>query len=637
MFDSIRKRATSWGIVIVFGIIILVFIFSGVGNMGQSGMVVAEVNDEKITVHEYATRLNRFMNQQQAFLQQIKTAADIKAYGLDTLILREMIQERLLEQFAGEMGIIVDDSEILAQIAQAPLFQNADGKYEKKKLEDWLSANKLTWGEFAAEQRKPLLLDKMRKYMALSVDVTPEEARRTYFFAGEERKAQYVLFALSQYAAGIEPGREQVEQFYEANKASFWAPARLDVSSILLSPVILSKNYPVSREEAQAFYDAEGENLFTTPMRYKVSHILITSPRGRTPGKEEEARALAIAEDIKKGADFAEQARAHSMDPVTAPKGGEVGLIEAQPDLLPEYAQTLAALEVGQVSGPVHTDIGYFIIRLDGKEEPRTAPFEEALPQIEERLSVQKALADFEDVRHEAETLLAAKAGLEELSAKFGVEVSESGLESEAKVLQDLNLPAETSHILTGTPAGELVPVPLDTENGFLLVRVNKVSPEGTIPLDELYDPIVMAIKNQEGLILARKAASEAMPAFENADGVPAGWEDKIVTSAPFHRMGGIVGLGQASPLVEALFGARAGEWLNAPYDAEEGVVIARVVEIIPATEEEWLSVKDQMTAGLLAEKQNSVTRFMMESLWNKAKINVNTAAMDQVLTGGQR
>ena len=54
MLDLIRANAQSWGVKIAFGIIILVFVFWGVGGLtGGASTVILTVNGEPITIQEF--------------------------------------------------------------------------------------------------------------------------------------------------------------------------------------------------------------------------------------------------------------------------------------------------------------------------------------------------------------------------------------------------------------------------------------------------------------------------------------------------------------------------------------------------------------------------------------------------------
>ena len=60
MLDIIRRGAQSWAVKIVFGIIIVVFVFWGVGNMDRGSRGdLAEVNGEGISQEEFRVEAQR--------------------------------------------------------------------------------------------------------------------------------------------------------------------------------------------------------------------------------------------------------------------------------------------------------------------------------------------------------------------------------------------------------------------------------------------------------------------------------------------------------------------------------------------------------------------------------------------------
>ena len=99
------------------------------------------------------------------------------------------------------------------------------------------------------------------------------------------------------------------------------------------------------------------------------------------PGEEEvhaahilvadEAKAKAIIQQIKGGADFAALAKENSTDPSAKGNGGDLGFFKKS-DMLPEFADAAFALKPNEVTPePVKTRFGFHVIKL---LERRTAP-----------------------------------------------------------------------------------------------------------------------------------------------------------------------------------------------------------------------------------------------------------------------
>ena len=109
-------------------------------------------------------------------------------------------------------------------------------------------------------------------------------------------------------------------------------------------------------------------------------HILVPT--------EDEAKA-ALAR-VQKGEDFAKVADELSKDPGS--QGGDLGWF-TRDKMVPEFADAAFKLEPGQVSGPVKSEFGWHIIKVEGKRDKPFPPFEQVKDQVA-RYVAQKAQSD---------------------------------------------------------------------------------------------------------------------------------------------------------------------------------------------------------------------------------------------------
>ena len=127
---------------------------------------------------------------------------------------------------------------------------------------------------------------------------------------------------------------------------------------------------------AQTIYKAEPER-FAAPAQTRARHILI---KGTEPSALAEAEKL-LAE-LKAGANFEELATAHSADPGSAAKGGDLGFF-AKGRMVKPFEDALATLkQPGDLSGVVQSEFGYHIIRLEERKPAGTQPFEDVREQL---------------------------------------------------------------------------------------------------------------------------------------------------------------------------------------------------------------------------------------------------------------
>jgi len=125
----------------------------------------------------------------------------------------------------------------------------------------------------------------------------------------------------------------------------------------------------LTNEEIETVYRTNA-SAYMTPEMIRASHILV-------PSRE---RAEAIKNELETGVPFDELARAKSIDP-TAQDGGDIGYFP-KGQLMPEFEEACAVLEVGEVSGPVKTKLGYHLIKITDRKEPQLRPLDEVRKDI---------------------------------------------------------------------------------------------------------------------------------------------------------------------------------------------------------------------------------------------------------------
>ncbi|WP_026340417.1 peptidylprolyl isomerase [Thioalkalivibrio thiocyanoxidans] len=152
----------------------------------------------------------------------------------------------------------------------------------------------------------------------------------------------------------------------------------------------IAEELEISEEEVEAEYERQVEYLRGT--EYRARHILV--------GDEDSARELLA--QLDDGADFAELAEEHSIDPGSAARGGDLGWFT--PDgMVPEFAAATEALEPGETTdAPVQSQFGWHLIRLDDTREVEVPPLDEVRAEIIEILESRAIQEKLEDLRAKA-------------------------------------------------------------------------------------------------------------------------------------------------------------------------------------------------------------------------------------------
>jgi peptidyl-prolyl cis-trans isomerase C len=144
----------------------------------------------------------------------------------------------------------------------------------------------------------------------------------------------------------------------------------------------------ISDADLQKFYD-QNKDKFKSGEQVRASHILV----------KDEGAAKEILAEIKKGGNFEELAKKHSIDAAGA-KGGDLGWF-GQGSMIPEFENVAFAMKEGEISGVVKTKFGYHIIKLTGKRPAGTRSFEESKELIKSKLLPEKQQEIFAKLKEE--------------------------------------------------------------------------------------------------------------------------------------------------------------------------------------------------------------------------------------------
>lgn len=137
------------------------------------------------------------------------------------------------------------------------------------------------------------------------------------------------------------------------------------------------KGVEVTEEEVKKFYE-ENPQHFEKGATVSAKHILV----------KDEEKCQQILEEIAAGKVFEEAAQQYSTCP-SGQKGGDLGSF-GKGQMVKEFEEAAFAAEIGQVVGPVQTQFGYHLIKVEAKNEATVAPFEDVKEQIRRNLLSQK-------------------------------------------------------------------------------------------------------------------------------------------------------------------------------------------------------------------------------------------------------
>lgn len=341
MLDRIRGGTDSFAVQFVLVIVVVSFVFWGVGDRSGQATDVAVVNGHPIKGSDLNEGLRRAASR--------RDLSDEELAALRVSVLNNLIEERLLLDEAERLGLEVADAEIHLIIASDDAFKDEQGKFSASIYESTLKRSGMSRHSYEQRLREFLLRQKVLDLVARGAVVDPGQVRQTW----EAENTTVSLVVVKVEDPALYP-------------------------DVAITDDALAAFIAASKDAIQAEYDAQFSRRFNEPRKATLHTLLL---RNDLPGFDDaavKARAEAIHAELAAGADFAALARRWSED-LSAVNGGSLGTM-AEEQLDPAIAAVVFGLEAGALSPVVATSRGYQILRVEALTPARVTSLEEATP-----------------------------------------------------------------------------------------------------------------------------------------------------------------------------------------------------------------------------------------------------------------
>jgi peptidyl-prolyl cis-trans isomerase D len=439
-------------------------------------------------------------------------------------VLDEMIDEQVMRLAADRDRIVVSDAEVRAAIQAVPDFQ-VDGKFNADRYQMLLASQNppQTPREFEDNIRDNLHYGLIPSRLAKSAFATDREVDRVLRLLGEQRDVSFV--ALPPVPADTAPvTAAQIGAWYKANASMYRRPetVRLEYVEVdgsklpvpVVDEALLRKRY---QEQSAKFSSAEQRS---------IAHILVqvAADASEADKKAAEARANRIAAQARApGADFAALARANSDDAGSKDKGGDLGLM-SKGGVPGPFEDAAFAMQAGEVRGPVKSDFGWHVIKVNEIRAGNQQPFESVRAQLETELQESEHERVYNELMGKlVDAVYKNPNSLEPAARALGLPVQTTaaftraggaGIASDRKVLAAA---FSDAMIQDGTASDPIELAP----NRSVMIRVLEHDAEAPLPLASVSGAVVASIR-QDRQRKAAEAAADALVKAAKAKGLAA-------------------------------------------------------------------------------------------------------------------
>jgi peptidyl-prolyl cis-trans isomerase D len=377
----------------------------------------------------------------------------------------------------------------------------------------------------------------------LSDFLTPAEVARIYALENEQRELRFALLPPDHFQAAVKIDDAKIKSWYDGHLNDYMSPesVRLQYAQLQLEPI--ASQVTVTPENLQAYYD-KNQSRYSEAEKRHAHHILIALPAGADANADAAALAKAqmVVAELKSGKDFAELSKKYSADPGSATRGGDLGWAD-KGTYVASFADALFGMQPGQISDPVKTQYGYHIIRLDEIRPAHVRTLADAHAQIEAEYRHDQAGEIFGDREEQLQQKLESNAGgdLEALAKQFGLQTGEikeftrtsGGAPLGSK--QDLIRAVFNDDVMSSGKIGG--PVAL-ADDQLVVFKVLEHHAPAPLPLADVRDQVIAAIRKSESTLAAKAAADDAVKRLQAGTGFDEVVKSLGVSAAPAAYIG---------------------------------------------------------------------------------------------------
>ncbi len=560
-------------------------------------------------------------------------------------------------------------------------FRDSTGQFRRDAYESALNdpRNKEIWIQVETALRQQRLAEKMQSIVFSSIRVTDGELMERYSDQNMKADIQYAYFDPNKFVTDNQitvtdddlraEYNEDIDEFKtEASRKLKYVtfsdqPSAKDSQDVLdqittiknqaqsgIDFIELQQNYSetspepsffkhgeLTKEKEDAVFSAkagdmvgpvqdyEGYHLFKIMSERKGSdtyvrarHILLNAS---TPEQENSAKKLAgeLIARAKKGEDFSALAKQYSTEPAASSTGGDLGWF-GKGRMVKPFEDAALSGRPGQVIGPVKTQFGIHVIKIEGRDNRELQVASITIPLKSSARTKDEAFQRAQDFAY-----LAKKGNFEQEATSLGLLVQETPEFQKGNTIPGLGMFESINKFAFKNNVGDISDA-YQVNNGYAIVMITESKKEGVRPFEEVKESLKPRVIRKKK-IAELKATVQAKFSHlgENGDLVSLAAESNISvqSTGEFTLNGFIPTVGRENALLGAVKRSPVGKILP-PIEGQRGLYLTKIISRTPFDTAAYAAQKNLLSAQALQEKKQRVLTQWLEKLKESADIEDN-------------
>ena len=609
-----------------FAWIIVLLLVLGLAGFGLQDVLsrwgtskLATVGEVEISTEEFGQSFIREINYISQNIGKNLTIEEAKSFGLHLQVVERLINRSLLDQLLIDLKISVGDVLLLKNLKTNPNFKNAEGNFDRKKYNDYLSKINLSENEFEKILRNDLSRGLFTQILDPNFNHNQNIVKTIAGYIGEEREVKLYKLNYDTNTSLQDFNKDEVRKFYENNKNNYSSKSIRKYSVLNINPSQFLNEIEITEEEIQNIYEERKQN-FTQPEFRELSRIIF-----QTSDLANEALNKILSNEKT----FEQIGKDLNLNRKEINFG-----TYSKIDLDDELSEFIfdAKIKKNSIVGPINGELGFELYKVNKIIPEFVLGEEKAKSQIINEIQLENSLNKLSEMIPEVEDMIASGETLEEIARKYqmnieNIEISKG--DELPKKYRNKNL--KTYFDEASNDNSDLLQI---EDNTFISIRLDEEI-EPIIPsFEKIYDQLLDDYKISQILELMEKDLNEVITKYTLDEAVKLNkiihlFDDKInrETNDSFKILNKLT--------VENIFQNSVGDFVIQKMNENKNpyLILIETTKIIPASSK---SAYDKVLKNIQNQVNEQVKNDLITSLLNSLRQTyepkVNYELLNQII-----
>ena len=609
-----------------FAWIIVLLLVLGLAGFGLQDVLsrwgtskLATVGEVEISTEEFGQSFIREINYISQNIGKNLTIEEAKSFGLHLQVVERLINRSLLDQLLIDLKISVGDVLLLKNLKTNPNFKNAEGNFDRKKYNDYLSKINLSENEFEKILRNDLSRGLFTQILDPNFNHNQNIVKTIAGYIGEEREVKLYKLNYDTNTSLQDFNKDEVRKFYENNKNNYSSKSIRKYSVLNINPSQFLNEIEITEEEIQNIYEERKQN-FTQPEFRELSRIIF-----QTSDLANEALNKILSNEKT----FEQIGKDLNLNRKEI-NFGTYSKIDLDDELSEFIFDT--KIKKNSIVGPINGELGFELYKVNKIIPEFVLGEEKAKSQIINEIQLENSLNKLSEMIPEVEDMIASGETLEEIARKYqmtieNIEISKG--DELPKKYRNKNL--KTYFDEASNDNSDLLQI---EDNTFISIRLDEEI-EPIIPsFEKIYDQLLDDYKISQILELMEKDLNEVITKYTLDEAVKLNkiihlFDDKInrETNDSFKILNKLT--------VENIFQNSVGDFVIQKKNENKNpyLILIETTKIIPASSK---STYDKVLKNIQNQVNEQVKNDLITSLLNSLRQTyepkVNYELLNQII-----